>query len=401
MRSAQHATTRPAQSDDMAEIVRQGRQFLARMQIGGTPLQHESQRIALFRALQLGDLLVAIPAIRALRSRFPRAEITLIGLPIAQAFVQRYPRYLNRFVPFPGYPGIHEKEVGYEHIQHFLIEQRDYRYDLVIQMHGSGQISNPFALDLHGSTTAGYYIENRPHGLELAEPYPRDQHEIYRNLGLAALLKSCELHPDLEFPLTDADHAEARTLLRQTRVDRPRIGIHPGASSPARRWPPGYFARVADELVEHLDAQIIITGHRSEQDIVEAVMAHIRYPVHNLAGQTSLGGLAAVISRLDLFISNDTGPAHLANALHCPSITLFGPAEYRRWAPLDQQQHIALRHPVPCSPCGYRECPIDHRCLRWLDPENVIQHAQNLLAQAGAKSQGAASHRILQKEKGL
>ena len=386
----QHTISRPTQSNNMAEIVRQGRQFLARMQITGAPLQHEPRRIAIFRALQLGDLLVAIPAIRALRARFPRAEITLIGLPIAQAFVQRYPQYLNRFVPFPGYPGIREKEIDYEHIQRFLMEQRGYEYDLVIQMHGSGQISNPFALDLHASTTVGYYSENRPNGLAPAAPYPSDQHEIYRNLGLAALLKGCELHPDLEFPLTDADHTEARTLLQRIRVDRPRIGIHPGASSPARRWSPDYFARVADELVERLDAQIIITGHRNEQDIAETVIAHMQHAAHNLslynfAGQTGLGGLAAIISRLDLFISNDTGPAHLASALHCRSITLFGPAEYRRWAPLDQQQHVALRHPVSCSPCGYRECPIDHRCLRWLDPEIVIQYAARLCRKKGDK----------------
>jgi ADP-heptose:LPS heptosyltransferase len=100
----------------------------------------------------------------------------------------------------------------------------------------------------------------------------------------------------------------------------------------------------------------------------------------NMAGKTSLGGLAALIDRLDLFISNDTGPAHIAYALGTPSITIFGPADYRRWAPLVQSLHRIVRHPVACSPCGYWDCPIDHRCLRKVYPGSLIEAAGDLLA---------------------
>jgi ADP-heptose:LPS heptosyltransferase len=97
--------------------------------------------------------------------------------------------------------------------------------------------------------------------------------------------------------------------------------------------------------------------------------------------KTSLGGLAAIISELDLFISNDTGPAHIANAVDTPSITIFGPVDPKRWAALDQQRHPYVRRPVACSPCGYWECPIDHRCLRWLTPDMVKASAAQLLAE--------------------
>jgi ADP-heptose:LPS heptosyltransferase len=113
--------------------------------------------------------------------------------------------------------------------------------------------------------------------------------------------------------------------------------------------------------------------------MVQAVAERMSVPVVNVAGKTSLGGLAALISTLDLFISNDTGPAHVACAVDTPSITLFGPADYERWAPLDQIRHLTARHPVACSPCGFWDCPIDHRCLRWLRPETVILLAQQLL----------------------
>lgn len=338
------------------------------------------QRIAIFRALQLGDLLVAVPAFRAIRARFPHAEITLIGLPWAAAFAQRYRCYIDHFVEFVGYPGIKELEVDPERTRHFIVEQRGYGYDLIVQLHGSGQNSNPFVLELHGKVTAGAYEGTPPAGLTLATIYPHDQHEIYRCLAVAQLLGCTELSPRLAFPLFEADHAEAATLLQGlAHPHRPWIGLHPGARPPARRWPVEYFAQLADELASQFGAQIILTGGSAEQATVQAVIEHMHTSAVNLAGKTSLGGLGALISKLDLFISNDTGPSHLAYALDLPSITIFGPADHQRWAPLDQEIHALVRCPVACSPCGYWTCPIDHRCLRWLTPAMVMRTAQQFL----------------------
>lgn len=349
-----------------------------------TQLLASVQRIAVFRALQLGDLLVAVPALRALRACFPRAEITLIGLSWAREFVQRFHRYVDRFVEFAGYPGIDELAVDARHTQRFIVAQRKYRYDLAIQMHGSGRTSNPFVRELGARITVGYYEGACPETLTLGTAYPHNQHEIYRNLGLVSLLGSSKsVDPSLEYPLLDADHAEAAVLLRPlSYAQRPWIGIHPGSRPPARRWPAEYFATVADMLSRRLGAQIVLTGGPGEESIVEAVLEHMQTPALNLSGRTSLGGLAALISRLDLFISNDTGPAHLAHALDRPSITIFGPADFQRWAPLDQSVHAAVRHPVPCSPCGYWTCPIDHRCLRWISPHTILDLAYGFLQPA-------------------
>jgi lipopolysaccharide heptosyltransferase II len=340
----------------------------------------QPRRIAIFRALQLGDLLTAVPALRALRQRYPRAEITLIGLPWAASFVQRYAQYLDRFVEFAGYPGIAEVPYDPERGQRFLAEQRAYGYDLAIQMHGSGQTSNPFVLELNAPLNVGYYEGEPPEGLTLSRPYPHHQPEIVRNLGLAELLGADVSQTGLEFPLFEQDYAEAATLLRKLpKASRPWIGLHPGSRPPARRWPAEYFAAVADTLARRFDAQIILTGGPVEEMTVEEVIRYMQAPAINLAGQTSLGGLAAIISKLDLFISNDTGPAHIADAVHCPGVTIFGPAEYERWKPLSATRH-AVRQPVPCSPCSFWECPIDHRCLRWLNPERVIDSAASYLS---------------------
>jgi ADP-heptose:LPS heptosyltransferase len=339
------------------------------------------QRIAVFRALQLGDLIQAVPALRALRAAFPCAEITLVGLPWARSFVERCSRYIDRFVEFPGFPGIAEREVVGERTARFIAEQRSYAYDLAIQMHGSGRTSNRVARALGAQMTAGYFEGCNEGALTFAAPYPDDQPEVYRNLGLIKLLGYPADDPTLEFPLDAGDYAEAAALLpREQDAMRPRIGIHVGARAPSRRWPTSYFATLADELAHLWHAQIILTGNTDELSTVRSVEEQMTTRPLNLAGKTSLGGLAAIIANLDLFISNDTGPAHIASALGTASIIIFGPADYRRWAPLDQSLHRIMRHPVACSPCGYRDCPIDHRCLRKISPESGLKAAGELLA---------------------
>jgi lipopolysaccharide heptosyltransferase II len=338
------------------------------------------RRIAIFRALQLGDLLQAIPALRAIRAGFPDAEITLIGLPWAKSFIQRFHHYIDRFVEFVGSSGIAEIEASPERIAGFVKEQRAYGYDLAIQMHGSGRASNGFILALGAKVTVGYYEGKRPEELTLGAPYPDNQPEVYRNLGLAKLLGCPNCDPRLEFPLSNEDRSEAAALLRRLpRPDRPWIGLHTGARIPSRRWPARYFSSIADELTQRFSAQIILTGSADEKVIVQAVETQMMTRPINLAGETSLGGLAALISQLDLFISNDTGPAHIASAVDTPSITIFGPADHRRWAPLDQIRHPIVRRSVECSPCSYWDCPIGHPCLHRIYPEMVMALAERLL----------------------
>lgn len=338
------------------------------------------RRIAIFRALYLGDLLLAVPALRAIRAGFPEAEITLIGLPWAASFAQRFRHYLDRFVEFAGYPGIREVDFAPKQALRFLIEQRAYGYDLVIQMHGSGRTSDALAVALGGRVTVGYYEGEQPTGLTLGQPYPANWPEVFRNLGLAYLLGCPNGYPELEFPLLPEDRHEAAALLRALpHADRPWIGIHTGARAPARRWPIEYFATVGETLAQRFAAQIILTGSTDELMTVQEVEARMSTRAVNVAGKTSLGGLAALISKLDLFITNDTGPSHIANAVDTPSITLFGPVDPRRWASRNRVRHPVLRRQVSCSPCSHRECPIDHRCLRWITPDMVIEQAEDML----------------------
>jgi ADP-heptose:LPS heptosyltransferase len=203
---------------------------------------------------------------------------------------------------------------------------------------------------------------------------------VVRNLALARSLDCPDCGTVLEFPLDENDRAEAAQLIEPfQQPGQLCIGLHVGARAPARRWPAERFAAVGDALADRFGALIILTGSRSELPLVEDVARMMTTPPLLAAGKTSLGGLAAVIERLDLFISNDTGPAHLAVATNTPSITIFGPADYLRWAPLDRERHRIIREPVPCSPCQHWMCPIDHRCLRSVQAEHVIELAGHLL----------------------
>ncbi len=230
----------------------------------------------------------AVPDLLRQAGLNPDAEITLIGLPWAKSFVRRFHHYVDRFVEFVGYPGITEVEVVPERTICFIEQQQAYSYDLVIQMHGSGRTSNRFVLALGGRMTVGYYDDQRPEGLTLGAPYPLDEPEVLRNLGLAKLLGCPNCDPRLEFPQCNKDRAEAAELLLELpRANRPWIGLHAGARSPARRWPAEYFASVADDFARRFDAQVILTGSLDEETIVRSVAERMTTQPINLAGKTS------------------------------------------------------------------------------------------------------------------
>jgi ADP-heptose:LPS heptosyltransferase len=213
--------------------------------------------------------------------------------------------------------------------------------------------------------------------LTIAAPYPIHLSEIERNLELARLVGCGETSADLEFPLWDNDRRQAQALLGDVGHARLLVGLHSGAKRPVRRWPAAHFARLGDLLSRRLGATVILTGGPQEAEPL-AVQALMREPALNLAGRTTVPVLAALIERSDLLIANDTGPAHLADAVGTPAITLMGPADVSRWRS-SQPSHVTFHLPVPCSPCACWECPIDQRCLRWIEPEAVLSAARDVV----------------------
>jgi ADP-heptose:LPS heptosyltransferase len=315
----------------------------------GEPLP---RRVAVLRALQLGDLLVAVPAFRALRSALPAAEIVLIGLPWAETFVRRYAPYLDGFHALPGYPGLPERLPQLDRLPAFLEEMRAERFDLVVQLHGSGTITNPLAVLLGGRRTAGFFVPGQfcPDP-ERFLPWPLLVPELWRPLRLLDFLGVPPRGEHLEFPLRLEDEKELRSLDEAGDL-RPGgyACIHPGARAAERRWPPERFAAVADALAGR-GLRVVLTGSRDETALTRAVADAMRAEALDLAGQTSLGAVAALLRGARLLVCNDTGVSHLAAALRVPSVVVLPRrSELESWPPLDHVRHRVVSGVVGVEP---------------------------------------------------
>ncbi|RUR81789.1 LPS biosynthesis-related glycosyltransferase [Chlorogloeopsis fritschii PCC 6912] len=294
-------------------------------------------RIAIVRSLPgLGDLLCAVPAFRALRAAFPQAHITLIGLPWARSFVERFSHYLDDLLEFPGYPGIPEVPPSVGKLSKFLTSVHKQCFDLALQMHGNGTVINSFTALLGARIHAGFYLP----GYYCPDPnyflpYPDDQPEIWRHLRLMEFLGIPLQGNELEFPLKDEDFATIQQIPSQY------VCIHPGASLPEKRWSLENFAVVGDAIAAR-GFQVVLTGSESEATLTQALAQMMHCEPINLAGKTSLGGMAALLSRASLLVCNDTGVSHLAAALKVGSVVIFTNSSQHRWAPLNCKIHRSL-----------------------------------------------------------
>jgi ADP-heptose:LPS heptosyltransferase len=349
----------------------------------GVPDPGALRRIVVFRALQLGDMLCVVPALRALRRAAPRAKITLAGLPWAAQFAHRFRHYVDEFMAFPGFPGLPERVPDVAALPRFLLDAQGRNFDLAIQLHGSGVLSNPIAGLLGAGRQAGFYKPGAwcPDPATCL-PWGETEQEVMRYLRLMRALGCDDADTTLEFPIDDADRAAVRALEPLPPVGR-YVCIHAGARLPSRRWPAARFGQVADGLAAR-GWHVVLTGAPQERAIVDEVMANMAAPALDLAGRTTLGALALLVSRAGLLVSNDTGVSHLAAASGTPSVIVSSGADPVRWAPLDRARHRLLFAPAACRPCAFETCPIGHPCALDLSAAQVLEAALAQGARAAA-----------------
>lgn len=298
------------------------------------------RRIAVLRALKLGDLLCAVPTLRALREAWPLAEIILIGLPWARSFVERYPHYLDGFREFPGYPGLPERPPDLTRIPAFLREMQAEQFDLAIQLHGSGSYVNSLIALFAARRTAGFYLPgDHVPDADLFCPWPTHGREVNRLLRLIEFL-GLPVHGDqLEFPLRPDDWSALRRIEGVSDL-RPGeyVCLHPGASVAERRWPVEWFAQMGRTFA-HRGSQLVLTGTAEEAELTAAVQRTAGVPMLDLAGRTDLGTLAVLLREARLLVCNDTGVSHLADALDVPSMVFSTGDNPARWGPRNRRLH--------------------------------------------------------------
>ena len=303
------------------------------------------QVVVVFRALPgLGDFLCAVPTLRALRAGLPRARIHLIGLDATLPLARRFRRYVDRFHPFPGRPGLPDQAPASPAEQEaFGRAMRELDADLAIQLHGTGRVANEIVASFGARAMAGFHPPDAaPPDPERFLPWDGAERESARGLRLLRALGLPADDERLEFPLDPDARAAAAARLAAV-AGRKYVVVHPGSARLAARWSPTGFEAVAARL-RGTGLQVVLTGSASEQPLTAALAARVDGAL-DLAGATDLDELGWILRGARLLVANDTGVAHLAAALDVPSVVIFDGASgehRRRWSAPDANRHRAV-----------------------------------------------------------
>ncbi|MER7367230.1 glycosyltransferase family 9 protein [Nonomuraea wenchangensis] len=339
--------------------------------------------IAVLRANALGDLVVALPAIGAIKDAYPDARLVLLGNAWHAAFLAGRPGPVDEVVAMPPIAGLTTRPEARPAPEELVERLRGRRFDLAVQLHGGGRHSNPFLLRLGARVTAGFRTPDAE-PLDRWLPYLYYQHETLRYLEAAALVGAGAREFEPRVAVTGADRAELRAVLGEPPPGL--VALHPGATDARRRWPARSFAAVGDRL----GRPVVVTGTAEEADLVAEVAAAMRRPATPLVGALSIGGLAALYERCDLVIGNDTGPRHLAAAVGAATIGLYWCGNLVNAGPLTRTRHRPLvSWIIACPRCGASgvdlraaRCPHDASWVAAISVDEVVEQAEDLLRQS-------------------
>ncbi len=330
------------------------------------------QRLLVRSPNWVGDAVMGLPVLSGLQKLFPEAEITVLAARRVAALFQGLPG-VTEVVPYPAGRGKWR----------VLWDLRG-RFDLALALPNS--LESALGLWLLGvPVRVGYAADARRPLLNL--PVSGRQtlaglHLVFYYLGLLRALGGIETFTPPTLHLRDLEIATAAQLLADAAPGSgPWVGLSPGAAyGPAKRWPPERFAALGRELVKEFGARLVLLGGREEAPVAQKVKESLGLPVLNLVGKTDLRQALAVLSRLKLLITNDSGLMHAAAALQVPLVALFGSTDPTATGPFTDQAAI-LRHPLPCSPCLQRTCDLGYACLTAIKVEEVLAAARPWLAE--------------------
>ena len=343
------------------------------------------RKIAVLRAGGIGDFVFILPALGALRAAYPEAEVTLLGVAWHEELLSGRPGPPERVIAVPPSTGVNGPDTGVdedeEELKRFFARMREERFDLALQMHGGGGYSNPFVRRLGARITAGAQAPGAP-PLDRSMPYVYYQSEYLRHLEVASLVgaRAATLEPRLV--VTDGDLAEAGNVVPD--AESPLVALHPGAGDARRRWPAEKFAAVGDALAG-AGARVAVVGVEEDRALISEVLDTMNREALNLCGQLSLRGLAGLLSRCAVVVSNDSGPLHLAVAVGVATVGIYWGPNLINAGPATRARHRpALSWRSNCPVCGDTlfEGSCGHRTSVVVDVpvEEVVNSALDLLA---------------------
>ena len=322
----------------------------------------------------VGDAVLAIPAMKAVRERFPEAEITLLVRPwVAGLFTS---------VPFVDKVW---REARPSTLTDWTRITRDIRvraFDLALLFPNSFESALMMFLG-RVPRRIGYATDGRTWMLTNAiAPAAGTRHQVYYYLDLVKTISADSGGHSIEIEATREERANARKLLARNGIPHSAqfLVLNPGAAyGSAKRWREDRFADAANILATETGLDIAIIGSESERPIAEQIRDRLKRQSAVLSGQTSLETLIGVLAESSLMITNDSGPMHIAAALGIPTVAIFGSTDERVTGPCGRHTRI-VKQPVECSPCLLRECPIDHRCMTRVTVDEVCKAARELIS---------------------
>lgn len=340
---------------------------------------HGKVRKLLIRAVNwVGDAVLTTPAIGVIREHFPLAEITLLANPLVAQLFSPHP-WVDRVITFDR-KAAHRGITGRLRLAATL---RKEAFDTVVILPNS--FDSALVPWLAGiPVRLGKNSDGR--GLLLTGRYCPDKklhsgHEVEYYLDLVRSFSIAGQATTPLLALTPAEEQAASALLSKHGIHPgdPIIGINPGAAfGSAKRWYPDRFAEVARQLGNEWGARVLIFGGSGETDISAEIEQQLKGNCVNLAGKTTVRELMALIRRCSFFITNDSGPMHIAAAFGVPLAAIFGSTDHKGTSPYTDKA-VIIRKDVACAPCKLRECPIDHHCMTEVTAEDVVGAALALM----------------------
>jgi len=331
----------------------------------------------------VGDAIMALPALRAIRKRFPDAEISIVGRPYV-ADIYRDQEICNQLIPYDP-KGLHG---GFSGRERLAAELRAQRFDMALLLQNAFDAAW-LVWRANIPERVGYARDGRSFLLTQAVPPPRQgeipAHEKFYYLELlrrAGWLDSVQDESFIGLHVSEARRQSADEFLRKygVRQGALRTAIGAGASyGSAKCWPPSRFADVANRLQRETGADVILFGTAAEATVSAAIAAEMSRPPIDLTGKTGIADLPALLSQCHLFIGNDSGAMHVAAAVGLPIVAIFGPTDPYGTAPVTPHCSIVQQKPY-CSPCFLRRCPTDHRCMTTITADMVDAAARSWLS---------------------
>lgn len=347
------------------------------------------QRILVIKLSSLGDIVHALPAVAALRQRFPHARLTWMVKEIWAPILKGN----------PDIDDILSVNVSWQNWPHIFRTLRRGQFDLVVDFQGLFR-SGIFGVMTGAQTRVGFARAREgatwfyTHQVPLPETTPSpwrllEVHAVDRNVAITTFLGGRSSPPVFHLPQSSTDRLATETMLQDAHVQDHEhlIALAPWTRSAMKSWPFKRFVDLASELVQWSDVRVVLLGGASEIPAAGEFDCLVPQGLINLVGRLSLSQLPSLLRRMHLLIGNDSALIHLAAGVGIPVVAIFGPTHPKATGPYPLGNHVILRRELPCSPCGARTCSNPHylECLESISLQDLFREVKGIV--------GSFSHR--------